>query len=303
MQQDMKKKVIAGLVIGVVILSMIFAALAEKSATGSRSVAAGGGKVAVIYLNGAMSAGQSGDFWSSGSSGEGVIADLRRAANSPDIKAVVLRLDSPGGTPVSAQEIANEIERVQDSGKVVVASMGDTAASAAYWVAAVTDRIVANPGTLTGSIGVIMETANLQKLFESYGVSMDAIKSGPYKDIGSYARAVTPEERAILQSIVDDIFEQFIEAVAQGRGMETEQVRQLADGRVFTGRQALGLGLVDQLGDLQDAITLAGEMAGIEGEPAVVNYSGGNIWSSLIRGAMEDIIIDAATYRLDYNIR
>ena len=299
----MREKVIAGVVIGVVVLSMLFAAVYGNSGSAHRRVAASGGKVAVIYLEGVMSAGQSSDLWSGGSAGSNITSDLRKAANSPEISAVVLRLNSPGGTPVAAQEIANEIDRLRDSGKVVVTSMGDTAASAAYWVAARTDVIVANPGTLTGSIGVIMETPNLQKLFETLGVSVDIIKSGPYKDIGSYSRPATPEERAILQAVVDDIFEQFIEAVAQGREMETEQVRQLADGRVFTGRQALEAGLVDQLGDLQDAVTLAGKLAGLKGEPEVVNYSPGNFWSSLIRGAMGDLVVDGKSALLDYSIR
>ena len=299
----MREKVIAGTVIGVVILSIIFAAVYGNNGSPSRRTAAGGGKIAVIYLDGVMSASQSSDMWSSGSTGTNITSDLRKATNNPEIKAVVLRLNSPGGTPVAAQEIANEIDRLKDSGKVVVSSMGDTAASAAYWVAARTDIIVANPGTLTGSIGVIMETPNLQKLFETLGVNMETIKSGPYKDIGSYSRPVTPEERAILQSVVDDIFEQFIDAVAQGREMETEQVRQLADGRVFTGRQALEVGLVDQLGDLQDAVAIAGELAGIDGEPVVVNYSSGSFWTSLIRGAMDNLIINGKSTLYDYNIR
>lgn len=297
----MKKKIIAGAVIGVAILSMLFAAWHESGNKVTRGLSAPGGKVAVVYIEGVMSGSQSDSLWGgNGASSGSVSANLRKAANNAEIKAVVLRLNSPGGTPVAAQEISNEIARLQESGKFVVSSMGDTAASAAYWVAACTDEIVANPGTLTGSIGVIMETTNLRGLFDSFGVEQETIKSGPFKDIGSYSRPVTKEERAILQSMVDDIYDQFVEAVAQGRDMETDQVRLLADGRVFTGRQAMELGLVDQMGDMRDAIALAGELAGIKGEPVVVHIGGGgNIWQSLVNGSLESLALDVKKALLD----
>jgi len=152
----------------------------------------------------------------------------------------------------------------------VVASMGNLAASGGYYIAVATDKIVANPGTLTGSIGVIMELANVQGLLEKVGVQSVVIKSGRYKDLASPFRAMSAEDRALLQSVLDDVHDQFIRAVATGRALKVDQVRDLADGRIFTGRQARTAKLVDELGDLQDSIKLAARLVGIEGEPRVV---------------------------------
>jgi protease-4 len=148
--------------------------------------------------------------------------------------------------------------------------MGTVAASGGYYIAAATDRIVANPGTLTGSIGVIMELANVEGLMKKIGVESVVIKSGDHKDLGSPFRAMNGEDRHILQNVMDDVHSQFIEAVAAGRSLDIKEVRALADGRIFTGRQAKTAKLVDELGDLNDAIKLAADMGGIEGEPRVV---------------------------------
>ncbi len=219
----------------------------------------GGEKVAVVRIEGVILDSRE------------AIEELRKFRDNPSIKAIVLRIDSPGGGVVPSQEIYAEVLKARTEGKVkVIASMGNLAASGGYYIAAATDKIVANPGTLTGSIGVIMELANVQGLLEKVGVQSVVIKSGKHKDLASPFRTMSPEERALLQSVLDDVHDQFIQAVAAGRAMKVEQVRDLADGRIFTGRQAKAAKLVDELGDLQDAIKLAARMVGIVGEPRVI---------------------------------
>lgn len=199
------------------------------------------------------------------------IGELKRFSENPSVKAIVLRIDSPGGGVVPSQEIHDAVKRIRShNNKAVIASMGSVAASGGYYIAAATDRIVANPGTLTGSIGVIMETANVEGLLQKIGVEGIVIKSGKYKDVGSPLRKMTEEERGLLQAVMDDVHKQFIEAVAEGRSIELPAAQALADGRIFTGRQAKEAKLVDELGDLEDAIQLAADVAGIEGEPKVV---------------------------------
>ncbi len=198
-----------------------------------------------------------------------VVEELRDYLKDSSIKALVVRVDSPGGGVVPSQEIYAEMKKAAAKKKVVV-SMGSVAASGGYYISAPATKIVANPGTLTGSIGVIMELPNLKGLMEKMGVKTEVVKSGRHKDIASVFRGIGPEERQILQGVMDDVHDQFISAVAESRNMSVEQARRLADGRVFTGRQAKRLKLVDELGDLQDAIRLAGALAGIKGEPDVV---------------------------------
>jgi protease-4 len=199
------------------------------------------------------------------------IGELKRFSENPSVKAIVIRIDSPGGGVVPSQEIYDAVKRVRSkNNKAVIASMGSVAASGGYYIAAATDRIVANPGTLTGSIGVIMETANVEGLLQKIGVEGVVIKSGKYKDVGSPIRKMSADERGLLQAVMDDVHKQFIEAVAEGRSLELRAAQTLADGRIFTGRQAKEAKLVDELGDLEDAIQLAAEVAGIEGEPKVV---------------------------------
>lgn len=209
---------------------------------------------------------------------EGIIVDsrkivkkLRRYRDDPDIKAILIRIDSPGGGVAPSQEIYDELIDIQREGvKKVVSSMGTVAASGGYYIAAATDLIVANPGTLTGSIGVIMELTNIEGLLQKIGVEGVTIKSGENKDVGSPFRKMKKEERALLQNVLDDVHSQFIEAVAEGRSLHIEEVRRLADGRIFSGRQAQEVGLVDELGSLELAIQRSAEMAGIEGKPQIV---------------------------------
>jgi len=199
------------------------------------------------------------------------IGELKRFSENPSVKAIVIRIDSPGGGVVPSQEIYDAVKRVRSkNNKAVIASMGSVAASGGYYIAAATDRIVANPGTLTGSIGVIMETANVEGLLQKIGVEGVVIKSGKYKDVGSPLRKMSADERGLLQAVMDDVHKQFIEAVAEGRSLELRAAQALADGRIFTGRQAKEAKLVDELGDLEDAIQLAAEVVGIEGEPKVI---------------------------------
>jgi len=215
-----------------------------------------GDGVGVLQIEGAIDDSQS------------VLTELRRLKEMPWVKAIVVRIDSPGGAVAPTQEIFEEIQRAKKR-KPFIASMGGMATSGGYYIAAACDKIVANPGTLTGSIGVIMQLSNFEELMKKVGVKGINIKSGANKDIGSPFQPLSAEGREILQSLVDNVHSQFVAAVAQGRGMEESQVRKLADGRVYSGAQAKQLGLIDQFGGLQDAIELAARRAGLEGEPAV----------------------------------
>jgi protease-4 len=208
---------------------------------------------------------------------EGVIVDSDRVVKElddfgedPTIRAIVVRIQSPGGVVGPTQEIYDAILRISGRGTPVVASMGSVAASGGYYLAAAATRIVANPGTLTGSIGVIMQLAEIEGLLKKVGVRYEVIKSGRYKDSGSFARPMTAEERAVLQAVLDDMHDQFVTAVAEGRRLAKDRVKALADGRVYSGRMAKDLGLVDSLGGLDEAIRMAGEMGGISGKPHVV---------------------------------
>jgi protease IV len=185
------------------------------------------------------------------------------------IKAIVVRVDSPGGGVGASQEIYEEVRRAAEV-KPVVVSMAGVAASGGYYLAAPATRILANPGTITGSIGVIMGVTNVQELLEKIGLRSEIVKSGEFKDLGSPLRPWTEHDRRILQGVIEDVHQQFIAAVADGRGMTLEEVALLADGRIFTGRQAMSAGLVDALGNLPDAIEAAAELAGIDGEPKIV---------------------------------
>jgi protease-4 len=207
---------------------------------------------------------------------EGLITDptdINRQINElgarDDVKAVVLRIDSPGGAVGPSQEIYREVKKLKKV-KSVVVSMGTVAASGGYYIASAADRIVANPGTITGSIGVIAEFINVEELLSRIGLKGYIIKSGEFKDLGSPLRTMKDEENKLIKRVLDDVHSQFIEAVSSGRGMEVEDVAKVADGRIFSGTQAKELGLVDQLGNMSDAINLGAELAGIEGKPPVV---------------------------------
>ena len=186
-----------------------------------------------------------------------------------EFKVLVLRINSPGGTVGASQEIYNAIERLKSKGTKVVASYGEVSASGGVYVGCAADKIVSNSGTITGSIGVIIGSSNFKKLYKKIGIASEVIKSGPYKDILSTHRSLTDEEKQLLQEMIDDTYEQFVEIVAKGRNMDPEKVKEFADGRIFTGNQALAHGMIDKIGSLKDAIYYAAELVGIEGEPKV----------------------------------
>src|SRR5262245_51538375 len=199
-----------------------------------------------------------------------VVKELNDFGEDSTIRAIVVRIQSPGGVVGPTQEIYYAIRGVRDHGKPVVASMGSVAASGGYYLAAAATKIVANPGTLTGSIGVIMQLAEIEGLLKKVGVHYEVIKSGRFKDSGSFARPMTSEERAVLQEVLDDMHDQFVTAIAEGRGLPKDRVKTLADGRVYSGRMAKGLGLVDDLGGLDRAIQIAAELGEIPGKPRIV---------------------------------
>jgi len=199
------------------------------------------------------------------------IEGLKSFRENSRVKAIVLRVDSPGGGVSAAQEIYREVEKTK-AVKPVVASLGSMATSGGYYISCVATKVVANPGTVTGSIGAIAVFPNFEKLFEKIGYSTVVIKSGEFKDIGNPARPMTPEEETLLRDTILEVHDQFVKDVARARGMEEASVRQIADGRILTGAKAKNLGLVDELGNLQDAIELAKTLGHIEGKPEVIYY-------------------------------
>ena len=218
----------------------------------------GGARVAVVEIEGIIV------------DGTAAVRELREHTDNPAIKAVVLRVNSPGGVVAPTQEIFAAIQRARKAGKPVVAALGAVAASGGYYVAAAADRIYANPGTLTGSIGVVMQMANLEGLLKKVGVEYVVVKAGAYKDVGNFARTMSPEERKMLQALLDDVYSQFVDAVAEGRGLERTEVLAFAEGRIYSGQQALTLKMVDELGGFEDAVEAAGKLANISGRPKLV---------------------------------
>lgn len=228
------------------------------------------------------------------------VEEIKDYAKDSSVKAIVLRVDSPGGAVAPSQEIYEEVRKAAGK-KPVVVSMGSIAASGGYYISSPATRIFANPGTLTGSIGVIMEIPNIEGLMNKVGIKTDVIKSGRHKDIASVFRGRSKEEREILQAVLDDVHEQFITAVADGRKMIPDDVKKIADGRVFTGRQAQKIGLVDELGNLEDAIKAASKLAGIKGEPEVVTKKERFSLIELLRGQFPKELTDLfPTLRIKY---
>jgi protease-4 len=203
---------------------------------------------------------------------ENIYAQLRRAERDPSARAVVLRVDSPGGSANASQALYEQVRRIRERGKPVVVHFADIAASGGYYVGAAGDRIVSQPAAITGSIGVIITAIDMRGLYDKLGVRERVFKSGPYKDILSASRDITPEEEAILQKLVQDAYDQFVKVVAEGRKLPEAEVRRIADGRIISGVEALRLGLVDEVGDQHRAVQVAAELAGLRGEPRVVLY-------------------------------
>lgn len=225
------------------------------------------------------------------SSSREIVEELDEFGKNPNIKAVIIRIDSPGGGVAASQEIYSAVKDLRQT-KKIVASLGSVAASGGYLVACAAHKIVANPGSITGSISAVMYFVEAEELMKKIGLKSSVIKSGKFKDIGSPTRAMTGEEQELLQSLVDDIKQQFIDVVAENRGITREQVEGLADGQVFTGRQAVKLKLVDDLGDQAYAVRLAGKMASIEGQPEVVypTKKGQSIWQLILQNTVSSFV-------------
>jgi protease IV len=233
-----------------------------------------GDHVAVVRIHGVIVTRDPGGLFGGGmASAESLVEQIEEARTDGNVRAILLDIDSPGGSATASEIIHAELVRASEDGIPIVAFFGDTAASGGYYVAAPADQIVSMPNTITGSIGVIATVPNLQELYEKIGVDMQVITSGPHKDMLQASRPLTDEERAILQSIIDESYADFVRVVADGRGMSEAEVRELADGRIYTGRQAQELGLVDQIGDLKHAIAVAGDLAGLGPDPELVDYT------------------------------
>jgi protease-4 len=217
-----------------------------------------GDKLALIEINGTIT------------SSKDVIEEIQRYKDDDSVKAILLRIDSPGGAVAPAQEIHRELNKVQ---KKIIVSMGSVAASGGYYISCTADRIFANPGTLTGSIGVIMNFPKLEGLTKKIGIDREVVKSGAYKDSGSIYRSLTPEEKQLFQGMVDDVYNQFVDVVFEGRkhtNLTREQIKSIADGRVMSGRQALQYKLVDEIGDLEDAVNYTAKISEIKGKPRII---------------------------------
>lgn len=253
-------KIIGFVILGFVAVMalIVILTLVNLSMPGDVDFPAGGDKVAVIELNGIITSSRS------------IVRQFKRYEDDNSVKAIVFRIDSPGGGIAASQEIYAKVRSVRDAGKPIVASMGSVAASGGYYVALGADSIMAVPGTTTGSIGVIAEFPDFTQLLDKLGIEMNIIKSGRFKDTGTPYRDLTPRDREYLQEWINSGYEQFVAAVAEERQMDEDRVKELADGRVYSGQQAYELALIDTLGTFEDAIHLAARAGGIEGEPRIV---------------------------------
>ncbi len=232
-------------------------ALILRGQSGSKALLTAKERVGVVEITGALTDSKT------------ILRQLKKFSEDETLKALVVRINSPGGAVGPAQEIRAELLKLR-ARKKVVASLGTVAASGGYYIASGAEVIVANPGTLTGSIGVIMNLANVEQLLQKLGLTMFSLKAGELKDVGSPFRSLTPPEKEYLQRLLTKVHEQFIADVAEGRRMLIHKVREVADGRIFTGAEAQQLGLVDHLGNLPDAIELAGRLAGLKGKVEAV---------------------------------
>ena len=271
---------IAILVILLLIISVSFAAIFQTFGGNLYSTR---DKVAVIYVQGTMLTGSIPGGLGYVTSEE-VSDNIRKASEDENVRAIVLRINSPGGSPTASEEIVTEMKKAQKAGLPIIVSMGDVAASAAYYISAPADVILASPSTMTGSIGVIWTFQNMSKFYEEEGIEFHIAKSGEFKDMGGTWRGLTDEEKKYADTVIIEIYDNFVDEVASGRNMSRSEVKDIADGRIYTGASAKKIGLVDDFGNLYDAIDLAAELGGIEGEPTVV-YMNRPSLSSLLFGA------------------
>lgn len=296
MKIEIGKRVVFGVLIVCVLFIIIGMVIGKPNGRGVKELV-GPDRIALVNVVGQIVSEDSNSLWFGQRASSGrVIQELKRAAADSSVKAVILRVNSPGGSTVASQEIHAEVMKLRSSGCPVFVSMAESAASGGYYISVPADYIFANPSTITGSIGVIMEIQDLSRVYDKIGIKHEVIKSGQYKDIGSPYREISDREQEILQTLVDDTYDQFIDAVAVGRGMPVESVRAIADGRIYTGRQALELGLVDELGTLEDTIDYARKVTGLGPNAPVIEFkekksvmsSFLNIVTSLSLGVPED---------------
>jgi len=288
-----QKRILIGLGVIVILLVIFFSALyLIGRSVGTSSRFAFGDKIAIVEIRGVIA------------QSSGIIDEIHQYLEDDGVKAIILRIDSPGGGVGPSQEIHREVVKVKEKKKIVT-SMGSVAASGGYYIACASDLIVANPGTITGSIGVLMEFTNIEELFKKIGIKGVVLKSGELKDIGSPFREMTPEEKRLIQEVIDNVHQQFIKAVAEGRKMDRLKVTQIADGRILTGEQAKQLGLVDQIGNLDDAIDATAKLVGIEGKPDILypkrKFS---IWELLIRETVSAVLetLQEKGFELNYRL-
>jgi protease-4 len=278
---------------------IIVAVAAMKGDVDDDTDSSGGDKVGIVEVDGAIM------------DSKKVLKDLKRFGDASRIKAIVLRIDSPGGAVGPSQEIYDAVLKLKEK-KKIVASMGAIAASGGYYIASATDKIYANPGTLTGSIGVVMELPNVQGLLKWAGVEMNTLTAGKMKASGTPFRPMTEDEKAYFLGVLADTHEQFIDAVAKGRHMKPEDIKPYADGRVFTGRQAKEYKLVDELGSIEAAVVEAGKLGGITGDPRIEypkrekkfwkEVLGESDMESAVRGAMTQARNELSTPTLQYRM-
>ena len=216
------------------------------------------GEIALVHVNGMLM------------DSRDIVRQLSDYRHDPQVRGIILRIDSPGGAVAPAQEIYSEIMKLRADHKMVYASMGTVAASGGYYIACAADYVLANPGTLTGSISAVMAFNNIEELTKKVGVKPYIIKSGKFKDVGSPLRAMTPDEQKLLQNVVNDVHEQFVQAIAIGRDLPLAEVHKIADGRIMTGQQALKLKLIDEVGGLEKSIDLLAKKLNVVGRPKVI---------------------------------
>lgn len=285
-----RRDLVLGMILLAVISGMILLSLMTLMSSGMGGLRVTGDCVGIIEITGTIV------------SPMATVQRIERCIDNDNVLAIVIRLNTPGGGISATQEIFDTVLKARFAGKPVIASMGSVAASGGYYIAAACDTIVATPGTITGSIGVIANFMEMSTLLDKIGIRFNVRKSGDYKDMGSIAREMTEEEKALIDGVIMDSYEQFVEAVSEGRSLDPEYVREYADGRIFTGRQAQKLGFVDYLGTYQDAINLAGDMAGLGAEPPVLEDRSGSVWDILLEGVTSAVAkgIEQSVPRIAY---
>lgn len=293
----MLKKIFISAILLIAVLCFVVSLL--KGNNSAEKAVSSPDRVAVINIEGTIVSGDVQDTLfqqSTGVTSGSIMRQIRDAAEDDSVKALLLNINSGGGSATAAEEIGRELKRFKETtNKPIVATMSDMGASAAYWIAACSsDKIYANSTTLTGSIGVYMPYMNTQELFKKIGIKTDKIKSGPYKDILSNDRPMTEAEKILLQNMVNEIYNEFITVVVTGRKMDEAHVRNLADGRIYTGSQAKNLGLVDELGNYYDALAAAGKLAeitpGKDGLPPVKQHVKQQPWEYLLGAEIANVV-------------